>query len=340
MDETTNIDSDRYNVDCVDKKPSSQSEPYARNQPIEKLLDNLIEDEDEDHENRELDGEYQDVEISNLFQDAIVKLEKIKAYANQQKKQVVIELAKNLEGKIATDTICMEIVTQLRGQVSDGFVRECLDEKYKQKHRIVNARKQKKKQDYLEEKDAIDKLAEVTPLNSEPENGKIILVEATGQSVVERKGDNNYKKLPAMDNDDNSSKDNDEPPLSKLLNQKEHKQQLGPKYEPVDQSECSGCIELSSRILDLEGALKQNQFISADKMIIDFEFCRPYKDINTYIKSLQQYGDSADVWFSGKIDTSTGMIVSSGYGRIRQHKEQEPNESESIDNDEDWEDVV
>jgi hypothetical protein len=62
--------------------------------------------------------------------------------------------------KIRTDTICVEIVNQLRGQVSDRFIRECLDEKYKQKVRVENARKQQSKKDK-----ETDKLAAVTPLN-------------------------------------------------------------------------------------------------------------------------------------------------------------------------------
>jgi hypothetical protein len=52
-------------------------------------------------------------------------------------------LAKDLEGKIPTDTISVEIVNQLRGRVSQQFIHNCLEMKYKQKHRIENAKKQK-----------------------------------------------------------------------------------------------------------------------------------------------------------------------------------------------------
>ena len=75
-----------------------------------------------------------DAEVSGLFEDARDELEKIDANAERQKKQIVIDLAKDLEGKIPTDSICMEIIDQLRGQVSERTsYAQCLDEKYKQK---------------------------------------------------------------------------------------------------------------------------------------------------------------------------------------------------------------
>jgi hypothetical protein len=83
-----------------------------------------------------------EAEISSLFRDALSKLDKIDAQAERERKEIVKNLAKDLEGKIATDTISIEIVNQLRGRVSERHIRECLDEKYKQKHRVENARKQ------------------------------------------------------------------------------------------------------------------------------------------------------------------------------------------------------
>ncbi len=332
------VDYDGDDACYSDTESSSQSEHYVKQPPIKNTSSNPIKEKEKHLENGDVGEENHDTMIFMLFKDARNKLEKIDSDVKQQKKQIVVELAKNLEGKISTATICMEIVNQLRGHVSEGFVRECLDEKYKQKHRVENARKQKKKQGYLEDKDAIDKLAAVTPLNPESANHKVIMVGADGHTVVQRVGENDDKQFP--NGDDDCAEGNSEPTSPTLSNKNEQKQQGDKKKDHLGSSECPGCIDLYSRILDLEWALKQNQFISADKMILDFEFCIPYKDINRYIESLQQYGDSADVWFSGKIDTSTGKVVSSGYGRIRQHKEQEPLSRDSIDDDDDdWEDV-
>ena len=85
-------------------------------------------------------------------------------------------MAKNLEGKIRTDTICVEIVNQLRGQVSERFIRECLDEKYKEKVRVENARKQRPKKDK-----ETDKLAAVTPLNQQ----EVVAVDANGRTSIQ-----------------------------------------------------------------------------------------------------------------------------------------------------------
>jgi len=86
-------------------------------------------------------------EISSCFQTARQKLDKVDADTKEKKTQIVKDLAKDLEGKIRTDSICNEIVHQLRGKVSERLIRSCLDEKYKETHRVENARKQKNTKD-------------------------------------------------------------------------------------------------------------------------------------------------------------------------------------------------
>ena len=96
-------------------------------------------------------NETNQAEISLFFEDAKAKLDKIDAQKQKEKKQIITQLAKDLEGKIATDTISIEIVVQLRGKVSERFIHNCLEEKYKQKRRVENARKQKKQESVEEE---------------------------------------------------------------------------------------------------------------------------------------------------------------------------------------------
>jgi hypothetical protein len=57
-------------------------------------------------------------EISSCIKAAIEKLDRVDADAEKEKTQIVKDLAKNLEGKIPTDSICNEIVHQLHGVVS------------------------------------------------------------------------------------------------------------------------------------------------------------------------------------------------------------------------------
>ncbi|MGB8033288.1 MAG: hypothetical protein WCF03_05650 [Nitrososphaeraceae archaeon] len=49
--------------------------------------------------------ETNEAEISLLFNDARDKLDKIDAQTQKEKRQIVKDLANNLEGKIPTDTI-------------------------------------------------------------------------------------------------------------------------------------------------------------------------------------------------------------------------------------------
>ena len=80
-----------------------------------------------------------------LFDDARIKADKTDEQAKKEKKNIVKDLARDLEGKIPLETICIEIVNQLRGRVSERFIRESLEDRYKQEYRAENAKKQKKR---------------------------------------------------------------------------------------------------------------------------------------------------------------------------------------------------
>jgi hypothetical protein len=105
-------------------------------------------------------------EISQLFKNAIIKIDQIDKQAEKKKKEIVKGLARDLEGKIQLETICMEITNQLDGRVSDRFIRECLEKKYKQKFKAENAKKQKIL-DKAEE--GSENLAALTPLKQQQE---------------------------------------------------------------------------------------------------------------------------------------------------------------------------
>jgi hypothetical protein len=120
-------------------------------------------------------------QLCAVFEEAKSKLDNIDARAKNEKKQVIIQLAKDLEGKVPTDTISIEIVNQLRGIVSERFIHECLDSKYKQKYRAENAKKRKSKE---QEKGNEENLAAVALLNHETER-KAIVIDSEGRSEVE-----------------------------------------------------------------------------------------------------------------------------------------------------------
>ncbi len=119
-------------------------------------------------------------EISSLFEWARIEISKINLQSHGAKKQIIQDLAKKLEGKILTESIAMEIVIQLRGSVSERLIHECLEEKYKQPHRVKNARKR-----------ANDKnLAAKALLNHRTQNKKV-LIDTQGNQIVSKDTINN-----------------------------------------------------------------------------------------------------------------------------------------------------
>jgi hypothetical protein len=117
-------------------------------------------------------------EISLCVQTAREKLDRVDEDAKEKKTQIVKDLAKDLEGKIRTDSICNEIVHQLHSKVSERLIRDCLDEKYKEKRRVENAKKQKKKHESTED------LAAPLPLNDRQEKKRIV-IDTSGNEVAE-----------------------------------------------------------------------------------------------------------------------------------------------------------
>ena len=119
-------------------------------------------------------------EIYSYFQEAIKKLEKVDADAKKEKKQIVQDLVKDLEGKIPTDRIAVEIVHQLR-KVSERLIHDCLDEKYKEKHSVENARKRRKHHQSTEDLAALVLLKD---RNTDRQEKKVV-IDTLGNEVVE-----------------------------------------------------------------------------------------------------------------------------------------------------------
>jgi hypothetical protein len=278
-----------------------------------------------------------DTETSLLFEDAIEKLDKIDVQANDSKKQIIINLAKNLEGKIPTDIISMEITDQLRGRVSPSLIRECLDEKYKVKFRVENAKKQKpRSQRELS-------LAPVVALNQQKE-----LEEVTEQETIEKvdtivdAGDKisieeEKRGEPYTTIDFSFMTDKTIVPVS-YQQQQEHKLKEKPNKEL---EECSSCKDLYDENLELKEVLqKSSQFATADMMlstsatatydvdkgndVLPFEFSMLFRNIRNYMTPLHsRIGDNGEVWFNGKIDIKTGEVIYSNLGRMEQQYQDE-----------------
>jgi hypothetical protein len=129
-----------------------------------------------------------EAEISQLFKNAIIKIDQVDKQADRKKKEIVKDLARDLEGKIRLDTICMEIVHQLDGRVSERFIRQSLDEKYKDTPKAENAKKQKI---LGKTEESSENLAALTPLKQQQEEypkrtEQIISVQSSQAGAIER----------------------------------------------------------------------------------------------------------------------------------------------------------
>jgi hypothetical protein len=245
----------------------------------------------------------QEQEISSLFENARIELDAIEELSQKEKKQVIMDLAKNLEGMIPTDTICLEIVTQLRGKVSGRFIREILEDKYKQKYRANNAKKQQKIGEQAN-------LAALTPLNHEDVRNKEIAViqDTHGRSTEETK----LTPEPSQS-------------ISDVFNDNNW-----------NSAECPSCKQLLFENRELREALeKASKLTTADNMhaataaldrihehdvecdILDFEFCLSKKRIlDGWEEPYVELSDGdLDVWFSGEIDRRDGRVISADIGR-------------------------
>lgn len=267
--------------------------------------------------------EIHDTEITTLFENAREKLDQIYVQANDSKRQIIRELAKSLEGKIQLDTICIEITNRLGGRVSKSFIRENLEEKYKQPVRVENAKKQKPKP----QKDL--SLAPVVALNQEKE-----LEEEAEQETVE-------KDDTIVDASDKISiEDKDKLPTTidfSAISPVSHQQggQQSKNQANCDVEEMGDVEEKSNENRELkESPEKSSPLITTDKRvsvvsenkndILQFEFSMPSENIRKHMAlRRQEIDDDGRVWFNGKIDKKTREVISPSIGRIEQQQQGE-----------------
>lgn len=147
---------------------------------------------------------FSDEEIRELCQEAIEQIKKVDAELSQQrknlrtiadekKKDIIRTLAKNLEGKIPTNTICKEVVNQLRDHASEGFIRKCLPLKYKDIRRSQNASQQNKQH---------SNTANVNIEKSTTDYGKSVEQEPKGMSDDEENEDDNLALQGALEQEE------------------------------------------------------------------------------------------------------------------------------------------
>jgi hypothetical protein len=265
--------------------------------------------------------------LDKVEADAKKKIDAVEAETKKAKSQIVQELARNLEGKIPTDEISSEITHQLHGRVSQRLIHDSLDEKYKKKHRVENARKQKKEQEH-----DLAALNEPVPLNLE------MVVDNSGTETVEpavqsRQPDhrtdtginaNTSKSEPSTIT--NSSADN------RNYNSFDNSELSGDDEERENQRKCKNCEilqqkneQLQSKLQGYEEVVRARTSIKTAKELIyrstdgyqQFEFSVPFEPLRQQMIAAFNSDRSVNrVWFTGKFNQKTGEVVDIQIGKI------------------------
>jgi hypothetical protein len=217
----------------------------------------------------------------------------------------------------------MTIVDQLHGRVSPRFIRECLEEKYKQKVRVDNAKKQQ--QDHHKEPAS---LAALPPLTTVVDTDKITILDMDEPMPIAENDDVDESYTTTIDA---SAADITIAESPYQPQEQQIKKQIN--NNPNDIEECPNCKDLHSRNLELEEALgKSSQMITADKMgsistednyneILNFEFFIPYGELQKNVASMLYKTSSLEVWFCGKINKNSGKVISSSFGKLSQQSQ-------------------
>ncbi len=283
-----------------------------------------------------------DEEISSLVEDAKHKLEEVNsetkgkieeidAKAKVKKKDIIIELAKSLEGKIRDKEICKEIIHHLP-EVSERFIRECLPEKYKQKHRVKNAKKQKQNKAIKEDEKLAAIIPRKIPLNSEIEEEEedkkkqVMLVNVDGSTSIQNDDDDSE-----LESESENQVTGNPFKVPDYHQQQSFKQEKNDHKELKENSNFKGALSSSENQntkddQNLDQPIYNNENrsttenknnISSNINIKNFEFSMKVRTIREYIMyRFSTLGDNGSIWFSGKLDVKTGKVVFSNLGRL------------------------
>ena len=215
--------------------------------------------------------------FDHLKQEERIEHDNVRNHKNKKKREMVVEFAERLDKLTSQkDIISSIIVKTLKGLVSKSLIHECLPAKYKQKHRIDNAKKQKKNVKIEHNLAPLSALNQPQHEIEEEEQKKKQMMTVTigpdGRSYIQ--SENNGEPS------DNAQEDIHEKP------------------RPL--------TDTSNKAKITKEAVVEN-----DKDILPFEVSWPFRELRNYSAQLHsKIGDNGRVWFSGTINKNTGKVIS------------------------------
>jgi len=220
-----------------------------------------------------VNNEFIEQEISSLFKDSRDKLDRIDEDVNKSKTEVVIKLAKDLEGRIPMDTISSTILEKFKGRIGKSLIHKYLPAKYKQEHRRKNVLKQKKniiKDSKLALLSALNPLKDKEMKEEEKQMNKdLIAIDVDGRTYIQR------------DNDVESSKTSDETSIltDKSLTQPFYQLQKE-QEQPVEKPSQFENIMAGRIVIEESGASVESSYDNS-KDVLPFEFPIGRRDIQS-----------------------------------------------------------
>jgi len=222
-------------------------------------------------------------------------------------------LAKDLEGKIRTDSICNEIVHQLHGKVSERLIRRCLDEKYKETHRVKNARKQKPDENTKD-------LAATVPLEQEKSKQQIASIQ-DGKTVIMNDRSSDIEASPIPSNGVNElhdqskrngtgTNDNDE---GRTTDADTKEESLTGEIEPVNMQ--------SRELMDRKANFVSHVPMSFDNLRKDMDILsqQTKRAGNIFFKvSVNLRTHTTEIEFCGITEEKNRMMTSTGKGILKE----------------------
>jgi len=260
--------------------------------------------------------------INTLLENAKNEILNINSDAKGKKKRIILELAASLEGKFREDTIAMVIAHELKGITSERFIHECLPEKYKQKHRVENAKKQRQK---VEKK--LDGVQPLKEIEEEEKTKQPMLVNIDGSTSIQNHDDGELdigiQDLTTSNSFESSIYYPNQQQQS-LQEEKNHEEEINEypnfKETPSSESQNPNDDQDLDQLISTDGnnvtSENKNKIIPSNNML-DLEFSMPFDRIQKHMVPLfSKIGRSGLIWFHIKVNTKKSEIVYYDFGRI------------------------
>jgi hypothetical protein len=304
-------------------------------------------------------------DISSIIEEMKVKLDKInerekenileKKELSRSKKEIVLEGAtKIMEIKLSRgesiDTVSTDLTKELKGRVSETYVRRLLDKKLKQKIQSDNASKQKKSKDRVYDD---NKSSDTSVAKLDGGGGGIEIINRQRADVASADVDDMISITEIDPNENNKKKSLGANDISVIdidaitqinennsVSESKGEQQVTDSVLGTSKIACLECPIKGKEILDLEQEnfqlkeviqksglfktameLKSDSIVSCPEPVIPIEYSMKRSTMQKNLMGLTSPSTSIEdeeIWLNIRYEWKTKIVMSFGFGRLDQ----------------------